>query len=428
MTALSTQLVATTLVTHAAQPSTNGSARAEAAPAHSHKEEGDNHEGNTDYLRAHGRLPPSDWRCGRSNGDRQPSNEGDGSANGGGEDTDPMNSPTIATLAPTPDQYAYTFGGQQPLLTVKPGTVIELKTEDAFAGNVRSVSDLPSQVCTFPFLNPVTGPIAIEGAEPGDTLAVHFVEIVPARDWAVSATFPLFGALTTTTRTAMLHQPLEERVWVYDLDLAAGTCRFDARNSDFSVELPLDPMHGTVGVAPAANEVIMSITPAAHGGNMDTPEMRAGTTAYFGVNVEGGLLSIGDGHARQGEGEVCGTALEAAMNSVVVVDLIKGQAPPSPRIESDDFLMTTGSGRPLEDAFRMSQHDLIGWTGLLLGLDDLDAYQLVSQAALSPAGNVVDTNYTMVGKLPKNLLGSVHAFDGMHGHLQEIAQEYLIAR
>ena len=122
-------------------------------------------------------------------------------------------------------------------------------------------------------------------------------------------------------------------------------------------------MHGTVGVAPAANEVIMSITPAAHGGNMDTPELRAGTTAYFGVNVEGGMLSIGDGHARQGEGEVCGTAVEAAMRTTVVVDLVKGQAPPSPRLENDEFLMTTGSARPLEDAFRMSQHDLVGWTG-----------------------------------------------------------------
>ncbi len=110
------------------------------------------------------------------------------------------------------------------------------------------------------------------------------------------------------------------------------------------------------------------------------------------------MLSIGDGHARQGEGEVCGTAVEAAMNTVVVVDLLKGHAPASPRIESDDFVMTTGSARPLEDAFRMSQLDLVGWTGSLLGLDELDAYQLVSQVGLAPAGNVVDTNYTMVAE------------------------------
>ena len=220
----------------------------------------------------------------------------------------------------------------------------------------------------------------------------------------------------------MLHEALEERVWIYELDVAAGVCRFRARRTDFSVELPLDPMHGTVGVAPAAGEVLMSITPAAHGGNMDTPEMRAGVTAYFPVNVPGGMLSIGDGHARQGEGEVCGTAVEAAMNTVVVVDLVKGGAPVSPRIESDGFLMTTGSTRPLEDAFRMSQHDLVGWTGSLLGLEQLDAYQLVSQAGLAPAGNVVDTNYTMVAKLPKSLLGATAAYDGLHDRLRAVGR------
>ncbi|HEX5562752.1 MAG TPA: acetamidase/formamidase family protein [Nocardioidaceae bacterium] len=339
-----------------------------------------------------------------------------------------MSSPEVRSLRPTPNQYAYAFGGHEPLLTVAPGTVVELSTEDCFAGNVRSVDDLLSEVCTFPFLNPVTGPIAVEGAEPGDTLAVHFAEITPARDWAASSTFPHFGALTATHATAMLHPALEERVWIYDLDRAAGTCTFRARRCDVVVELPLDPMHGTVGVAPAAGEVLMSITPAAHGGNMDTPEMRAGVTAYFPVNVPGAMLSIGDGHARQGEGEVCGTAVEAAMSTVVVLDLVKGQAPVSPRIESDDFLMTTGSARPLEDAYRMSQLDLVGWTGMLLGLDELDAYQLVSQAGLAPAGNVVDTSYTMVAKLPKALLGAVTAYDGVHDRLRAVGADHLRTR
>ena len=143
------------------------------------------------------------------------------------------------------------------------------------------------------------------------------------------------------------------------------------------------------------------------------------------------MLSLGDGHCRQGEGEVCGTAVEAAMSTVVVVDLIKGGAPASPRIESDDFLMTTGSTRPLEDAYRMSQHDLVGWTGELLGLDALDAYQLVSQTGLAPVGNVVDTNYTMVAKLPKTLLDSVSAppaYDGMHARLRGVATDYLAHR
>ncbi|MEU4805411.1 acetamidase/formamidase family protein [Actinosynnema sp. NPDC023587] len=334
----------------------------------------------------------------------------------------------VVRLHPERADLGYAFGGRAPLLTVKPGTVVELSTEDCFGGAVRGVDDLPSQVCEFPYLNPVTGPIAVEGAEPGDTVAVHFAEIRPTRDWAVSTTFPHFGALTTTHTTAMLHDALPERVWVYDVDVERGVVRFHARSSDFQVELPLDPMHGTVGVAPAAGEVIMSITPGAHGGNLDTPEMRTGTTAYFGVNVPGALISIGDGHCRQGEGEVCGTAVEAAMSTVVVVDLIKGAATPWPRLESDTHLMSTGSARPLEDAFRISQHDLVGWTGELLGLAALDAYQLVSQVGLAPAGNVVDTNYTMLAKLPKDILSGAVVFDGVHSRLRAAAARYLSER
>ncbi len=334
----------------------------------------------------------------------------------------------VVTLEPARDQWRFSFGGGEPLLTVAPGTVVELTTEDCFGGAVRGVDDLPSRVCTFPYLNPVTGPIAVEGAEPGDTLAVHLVDVAPARDWAVSSTFPHFGALTTTHSTAMLHDPLEERVWLYEVDRVRGTCLFRPRRGGPEVELPLDPMHGTIGVAPASGEVFASITPGAHGGNMDTPEVRAGTTAYFGVNVPGGQLSIGDGHCRQGEGEVCGTAVEAAMRTVVVVDLVKGGAPAWPRLETDEFLMSTGSVRPLEDAYRVSQHDLVTWAAQLTGWDTLDALQLVSQAGLAPAGNVVDTNYTMVAKLAKRYLPGATAADGVHERLRATAAAYLAER
>jgi amidase len=258
---------------------------------------------------------------------------------------------------------------------------------------------------------------------------VHLVEIAPARDWAVSATFPHFGALAATHTTAMLHDPLEEIVWVYEVDREKGTCLFRPRRGGPEVELPLDPMHGTLGVAPAAGQVFMSITPAAHGGNMDTPELRAGTTVYLGVNVPGAQLSLGDGHCRQGEGEVCGTAVEAAMRTVVVVDVVKGGAPAWPRLESDEFLMSTGSARPLEDAYRVSQRDLVGWAAELTGWDTLDAYQLVSQAGLAPAGNVVDTNYTMVAKLAKRYLGSdAVVADSVHARLRDTAATYLAQR
>ena len=134
------------------------------------------------------------------------------------------------------------------------------------------------------------------------------------------------------------------------MDLGAGPQRpgvpkFVARRSEYGCDLPLDPMHGTLGVAPANYEVRSSLVPDYFGGNMDTPELRAGVTCYLGVNVEGALLSVGDGHARQGEGETCGVAVEAAMNSVLIVDLIKGRPSPWPRLENDSHLMSAGSAR-----------------------------------------------------------------------------------
>ncbi|MEU6712434.1 acetamidase/formamidase family protein [Nonomuraea sp. NPDC046802] len=330
----------------------------------------------------------------------------------------------VVSYRPTPEELSYTFGGRPPVGKVRPGTIMELYTEDCFGGRVRSVEDLPSRVCEFPYLNPVTGPFHVEGAEPGDTLALHFVKITPARDWAVSTTFPHFGALTSTGTTATLQPPLEERVWRYDIDLDRGVAVYHARNSDFSVALPLDPMHGTVGVAPGANEARMTITPDAHGGNMDTPELRAGVTVYLGVNVEGGMFSIGDGHGRQGHGEVCGTAVESAMNTVLAVELIKGVATPWPRLEDDLHLMSTGSARPLEDAYRISQHDLVTWTSGLTGLDTLDAYQLVSQAGQAPVGNVCDTNYTMVAKIPKTYLGRTEVYESAHSRLRAMGSRY----
>ena len=334
----------------------------------------------------------------------------------------------VISYRPKPDELAYTFGGREPVRRVGPGTVLELYTEDCYGGRVTSVDDLPSQVCEFPFLNPVTGPFHVEGAEPGDTLAVHFVDIAPARDWAISSTFPHFGALTGTHATATLHAPLDEVVWRYDVDATAGTVRYRARRGEYEVELPLDPMHGTAGVAPAAFESRMTIVPDVHGGNMDTPELRAGVTAYFGVNVPGALFALGDGHCRQGHGEVCGTGVEAAMNTVVLVDVIKGIPTPTVRMETDSALMSTGSARPLEDAYRISQHDLVTWTADLAGLDTLDAYQLLSQAGEAPVGNVCDPNYTMLAKVDKRYLGPATAYDGVHARLRAAAGQYLASR
>ena len=276
----------------------------------------------------------------------------------------------------------------------------------------------------FPFVNPQTGPFFVEGAEPGDTLAIHFISIEPSRDWAASCTVPLFGALTTTARTAMLHDPLPERVWIYDVDRDARTVAYHATEGDHTATLPLDPMHGTVGVAPAAFEARSSLVPDAHGGNMDTPEMRAGVTCYLGVNVEGALFSIGDGHCRQGEGETCGVAVEAAMDTVVAVDVVKSRPTPWPRLESDTHLMSTGSARPLEDAFRIAHADLVSWMGDEFGLEALDAYQLLTQVSESPVANVVDPNYTFLTKVRKEYLPRVDTYDGVHARLRDTAVRY----
>ena len=327
----------------------------------------------------------------------------------------------IVEFRPAPEQYAYTFGGVAPVRKVRPGTALRLWTDDAFGGALRATTDLPSEKLTMPFVNPQTGPFYVEGAEPGDTLALHFASLTPARSFGASATIPFFGGLTSTDRTATLQDPLPERTWIYEVDTAKGTVGFEASSGDLRLELPMDPMLGTVGVAPAAGEARSSLVPDAFGGNMDTPEMRAGATCYLPVNVEGALFSVGDGHYRQGEGESCGTAVEGAMNVTLIVDLVKGGGPAWPRIESDTHLMVVGSSRPLEDAWRISQVEMTGWLQGLLGLDKMDAYQLLSQISEAPLANVVDVNYSAVAKVPKALLPRRDVYDGLHARLRDTA-------
>lgn len=312
----------------------------------------------------------------------------------------------------------YTFGGVEPVRSLAPGTELRTSTLDCFAGLVRHPEDVTSEVCDPRYLNPQTGPFHIDGARPGDTLAVHFVSIEPRFDWGVSTTVPFFGALTTSRDTALLHDALPERTWIYDLDSVDRLVHFRARESGLTVPLPMDPMHGTVGVAPPLGEVRSSLTPGSWGGNMDTPEMRPGATCYLGVNVDGALLSFGDGHARQGEGESCGVAVECAMDTTLRVDLVPGVETAWPRIETDDHWMTTGSAKPLEDAFRIAHTQMVHWLAELLDLDLMDAYQLVAQTALTPVANVCDTVYTVVCKIPKALFPGVVAMGGTHDRLR----------
>src|SRR4051794_18710344 len=319
---------------------------------------------------------------------------------------------------PSFEEFAYTFGGVAPLRRVAPGTALRVWSEDAFNGALRSVKDLSSEKVDLRFVNPQTGPFWVEGAEPGDTLALHFVAMEPARDFGASAAIPFFGGLTSTDRVATLQDALPDTTWIYEVDRARNTVPFAAAHSDLRVDLPMAPMLGTVGVAPPGGEVRSSLVPERFGGNMDTPQMRPGSTCYLGVNVEGALFSIGDGHYRQGEGEACGTAVEGAMTTTLIVELIKGGAPMWPRLEDDDSWMAVGSSRPLEDAWRIGQVELVRWFGELYGLHPMDAYQLLSQISEVPIANVVDANYSTVVKARKSLLPARAAYDGLHEDLR----------
>ena len=334
----------------------------------------------------------------------------------------------VTRFVPTPRQYAWTFGGCDPVMRIRPREVMDLFTEDCFAGHIRTAADLPATSIEYPFINPQTGPFFVEGAERGDTLAIHLVDVQPARDWAVSTTVALFGALTGTKFTATLQPALPERTWIYRVDAATREVIFEALDSDFPVRLPLEPFHGTIGVAPAAYEVRNVLVPEAFGGNMDTREARAGTTIYLGVNVPGALFSLGDGHYTMGDGEACGVAVEGAMNTRLTVDVIKGVYCEWPRLEDDDWIMVAGSYRPLEDAFRIAQTQLVRWVASETGLSEMDAYQLVSQAGRSSIANVCDANYTIVAKMPKRVLPrDIPWMGAAHDRLAAIGRRVSIA-
>ena len=130
------------------------------------------------------------------------------------------------------------------------------------------------------------------------------------------------------------------------------------------------------------------------------------------------LFSLGDGHYRQGEGESCGTALEGAMYSTVIVDIIKGGGPAWPRLEDDESIMSIGSARPLENAWRIGQVEMVGWLSELYGLDKMDSYQLLAQISRCPIGNVVDTNWSVPTMVEKQLLPEMKPFDGIHEEMK----------
>ena len=310
---------------------------------------------------------------------------------------------------PTPLDYRFVFGPGKPVLKVNPGDRVRLWCEDAFQGRVTSTDDtfMKAVAPIWPDVNPQTGPIYVKGAEPGDTLVLKVINIEPAVDQAASMILPGFGFLTGTRFTSMLNESLPEVTWIYPIDKYKGTAKFISRlgPGKYEVEIPMKPFLGTIGTAPADREVFHSLTPFFHGGNMDCVETGIGVTIYLPVNVKGALWSTGDIHLAQGDGETCGVALEAAAwVTIDVLPLIKGKKVSTPRFEDDEYIMSAGSARPMDDAMRIAYVDMINWLVEDYGFDKWDAYQLASQVALVRVGNVVDTYYTLVVKFPKKYL------------------------
>jgi amidase len=301
-----------------------------------------------------------------------------------------------------PEDYSYVFNPyRDPIAKVSPGEEVVIHCNDAFEGRIQSKADLPSKaLATAKFLNPQTGPIFIEGAEPGDSLAVSILDIEPTRDFAVSCLIPYFGGLTSTTGTRTLQEPLPEKVWVWTL-----TDRGTVANDDLGVEVPWEPFMGTFAVAPDL-EAITALAPGPFGGNMDVPDVRPGNTIHLPVWNYGALFYTGDTHAAQGQGELCGVALEITSKVTVVFEVFKGRTIEWPRIESPEKLMVVGSARPMEDAARIANTELVLWLEADHGYDRWDAYQLLTQAGGLYVGNMVDTVYSLVASVDKRYLPS----------------------
>jgi acetamidase/formamidase len=254
----------------------------------------------------------------------------------------------------------------------------------------------PSEIIRVPYVNPQTGPIYIEGAEKGDALAVEILDIQPLGDRGACWVAPEFGGLVATNLTRLLHPPIPEKVYIYTIK--DGYVYFNDR-----IRFPYRPFFGTIATAPEI-EAISTLTPGPFGGNMDLPETCVGHTVLLPVNVTGALLYLGDVHAAQGDGEVCGSAVEIPARSIITVHLHKKKTINWPRVESKDYIMTVGSARPMEDAIRIAFVELIRWLESEYGMDQMDAYQLCTQVAEVRLGNMVDSAYSLAAKFPKKIL------------------------
>lgn len=297
--------------------------------------------------------------------------------------------------------YHYVYGPfAKPVLHIKPGDIVVAETHDAFEGRIETIHSIPSETLNVPFLNPQNGPIHVEGADKGDVIAVRIHSILPRGPQPVgtAALLSEFGGLVGTATTAMLNDPLPEMV--IKMNVTEAGIQFNDR-----ITLPYEPFIGTLGVSPEI-EAVSALQPDYWGANMDVPDVAPGAIVYFPVLKEGGYVYLGDCHATQGDGELCGTAVEIPATVTIQIDLIKNHRIAWPRLENETFIMTLGSARPLEDAARIAYRELIRWMVDDYGWDKYEAYFFLTQAGKLRVGNMVDPKYTIGASVLKEYLAA----------------------
>jgi acetamidase/formamidase len=312
--------------------------------------------------------------------------------------------------------FVFQLGGHEPARTVAPGRPLTVFTEDCFSGRLISTDGKPREVAPYPKVNPLTGPIAVDGVRAGDALAIHLISLEPAREWGVATISPNFGLLSGTRSAPNLQAEQEERVWIWRFAPDRKSLSTTASNGA-TLTAPYRPFHGTIGVTPAHGEVRLSVVPGDFGGNLDIPDLGPGATLYLRANVDGGGIYIGDGHYAQGDGEIAGTAIEGAFDTTLVVSkLDRAEGLDWPRLETDTDIGVIGCARPLDDAVRIASAGLVRWVARITGLGLMDSHQLVTQCCRLRIGNMVNPSFSALCSISKELLarhaplsGSLHA-------------------
>jgi acetamidase/formamidase len=298
-------------------------------------------------------------------------------------------------LIPTTFYNTYSFA-HPPALRIKSGDRVVTKTIDAGGvdWNGKTVASGP---------NPQTGPFYIDGAEPGDMLVVTIEKLETNRAMAYASSLLAPYAVDPAAIASRVDREPRRTTWT--IDKARGVARLDQVDlQPGGIELPLRPMLGCIGTAPARKEAISTAAPGAFGGNMDYAWMGPGVKLMLPVNEPGALLFVGDGHARQGEGEVVGTGLETSLDVEFSVELVKKKAIGWPRLETDTHVMVLGSARPLLEAFQHATTELHKWLMADYGMTERGAQILMGQTTEYEIANVVDPNFTVVAKIRKAVL------------------------